>query len=172
MASCNFKNKLVIHFLNDFLHLLVGLKGCQWIISEIPSFSKWRNGGKILGQHSFYSDLQPPSLGFPAFWPPCCEREGWGRDGSTQGGSSSMRSRLPSHAFLDQSQPHTAARLLRERSQVSVYWWSPVKGNRECLPLFCDWLLQSSCLKRSQMSESPISAPMELVLFLIKEADI
>lgn len=86
-------------FLNDFV--CFGVEGCQWTISETPSFCKWRNGGKILGQHSFYSNLLPPSLVCSAHWLPSCERAEWSRSGSTQCRSSYMKARQPPHAFLD-----------------------------------------------------------------------
>lgn len=160
--------KAVNLLLNDFLCL--GLESSPWIISESPSFSKGRMEAKIPGQPSFYSNRLPQAFGFPAHW--STNERRWGRDVCSVC-ARLCEARQPPPAFLGQVlASHCLLSFHGKEVSFQFYLWPFDKGHTgRFLPLFHDWILLSSCFKKSQMPGSPIPTSTELSLLLLREAD-
>ena len=116
-------------FLNDFLH--VGLQGSQRITSESSSFSKWGNGGKSLGQHSFFSDTWAHPLGLQLTGHRFGRQKNRAEVALLKSGSSSVRSRPPPHALPDHlPASHLPLGFSGQEVRFQYYLWLHIQGKR------------------------------------------
>lgn len=139
--------------------------------SFIFQMKKWRQNS---GPMTPLLPLTPSSPWVSSSLATILWERGRGRSGSTQCAPSYVRSRQPPHAFLDQVlASHCLLGFYGKEVSFKFSLWPHVQGNRSrFLPLLHDWILLSSCLKKIQMSGSPISTSTELSLLLLREADI